>query len=261
MHHPENRRIIGRWLCQNEVKVRKGFSFCKCLVWTFHVFVCQTCSILASLQEKAYLSPVSIWSLTIATIPGIVAIAENIRSLRSSQLLKFDFHIVAGIVQIAGRIRSLWSSRSLRSLCYGFHMIAGIVTIVGSRWDRWRSLAKWKFGFHMIVTIAEHFASDPSDRERSPTIIWKPGFTILSRGSCYITLIMIQTVQVKSVQSALGDLLTTSAMHGTFSCPSTKRGLILIGLELSTNARESFEHCWSYSLNLSIDQHVCQFIS
>ena len=49
--------------------------------------------------------------------------------------------------------------------------------------------------------------------------------------------------QVKSVQSALSDLLTTSATHGTFSRPSTKRGLILIGLELNTNARESFEHC------------------
>ena len=50
---------------------------------------------------------------------------------------------------------------------------------------------------------------------------------------------------VKSVQSALSDLLTTSATHGTFSRPSTKRGLILIiliGLELNTNARESFEH-------------------
>ena len=47
----------------------------------------------------------------------------------------------------------------------------------------------------------------------------------------------------KSVQSALSDLLTTSATHGTFSRPSTKRGLILIGLELNTNARESFEHC------------------
>ena len=46
-----------------------------------------------------------------------------------------------------------------------------------------------------------------------------------------------------SVQSALSDLLTTSAKHGTFSRPSTKRGLILIGLELNTNARESFEHC------------------
>ena len=30
----------------------------------------------------------------------------------------------------------------------------------------------------MIVTIAEHFTSDPSDRERSPTIIWKPGLNI-----------------------------------------------------------------------------------
>ena len=53
----------------------------------------------------------------------------NIRSLWLSQLLKFDFHIVAGSVQIAGHIRLLWSSRSLRSLCYGFHMIAGVVTI------------------------------------------------------------------------------------------------------------------------------------
>ena len=48
---------------------------------------------------------------------------------------------------------------------------------------------------------------------------------------------------VKSVQSALSDLLTTSATHGTFSRLSTKRGLILIGLELNTNSRESFEHC------------------
>ena len=48
---------------------------------------------------------------------------------------------------------------------------------------------------------------------------------------------------VKSVQSALSDLLTTSATDGTFSCPSRKRALILIGLELNTNARESFEHC------------------
>ena len=44
---------------------------------------------------------------------------------------------------------------------------------------------------------------------------------------------------VKSVQSALSDLLTTSATHGTFFRPSTKRGLILVGLELNTNARES----------------------
>ena len=48
---------------------------------------------------------------------------------------------------------------------------------------------------------------------------------------------------LKSVQSALSDLLTTSVTHGTFSRPSTKRGLILIGLELNTNARGSFKHC------------------
>ena len=39
---------------------------------------------------------------------------------------------------------------------------------------------------------------------------------------------------VKSVQSALSDLLTTSVTHGTFSRPITKRGLILIGLELKS---------------------------
>ena len=38
---------------------------------------------------------------------------------------------------------------------------------------------------------------------------------------------------VKSVQSVLSDLLTTSAMHGTFSRPSKKRELISIGLELN----------------------------
>ena len=32
----------------------------------------------------------------------------------------------------------------------------------------------------MIVMIAEQFTSDPSDRERSPTIIWKPGLTIVN---------------------------------------------------------------------------------
>ena len=48
-----------------------------------------------------------------------------------------------------------------------------IVAIIGSRWDRWRSLAKWKFGFHMIVTIAElalKLLAIPvivSDRQRS----------------------------------------------------------------------------------------------
>ena len=57
-----------------------------------------------------------------------------------------------------------------------------------------------------------------------------------------VTMKLVRRV-VKSVQSVLSDLLTTSATHGTFSRPSTKRGLILIGLELNTNARESFEHC------------------
>ena len=31
----------------------------------------------------------------------------------------------------------------------------------------------------MIVTITGQFTSDPSNRERSPTIIWKPGCKIL----------------------------------------------------------------------------------
>ena len=48
---------------------------------------------------------------------------------------------------------------------------------------------------------------------------------------------------LKSVQSAVSDLLTTSATRGTFFRPSTKHGLILIGLEMISNARESFEHC------------------
>ena len=58
-----------------------------------------------------------------------------------------------------------------------------------------------------------------------------------------LQFIRVNLPSVKSVQSALSDLLTTSATHGTFSLPSTKRGLILIGLELNTDARESFEHC------------------
>ena len=57
------------------------------------------------------------------------------------------------------------------------------------------------------------------------------------------TKVLLILNYVKSVQSALSDLLTTSVTHGTFSRPSTKRGLILIGLELNTNAREWFEHC------------------
>ena len=64
------------------------------------------------------------------------------------------------------------------------------------------------------------------------------------RSNIYVAFTMILcALKLKSVQSALSDLLTTSATDGTFSRPSTKRGLISIGLELNTNARESFEHC------------------
>ena len=73
------------------------------------------------------------------------------------------------------------------------------------------------------------------------------GGFLLNRSFVLILLIRyIAHYRVKSVQSALSDLLTTSATHNIFSRPSGKRGLILIGLELNTNARESF---------------VCQFIS
>ena len=65
----------------------------------------------------------------------------------------------------------------------------------------------------------------------------------LKNYSCELFNLTTTVGKVKSVQSALSDLLTTSATHGTFSRPSTKRGLILIGLELNANARESFEHC------------------
>ena len=56
-------------------------------------------------------------------------------------------------------------------------------------------------------------------------------------------IVFKKTVNVKFVRSALSDLLTTSATHGTFSRLGTKRGLIVIGLELNINARKSFEHC------------------
>ena len=64
-------------------------------------------------------------------------------------------------------------------------------------------------------------------------------------------------INVKSVQSALSDLLTTSATHGTFSRPSTKRGLTLIELELNTNARESLLIISSESVNRSTCLSVC----
>ena len=59
----------------------------------------------------------------------------------------------------------------------------------------------------------------------------------------FVSGVKAKEPMIKSVQSALSDLLTTSVTHGTFAHPSTKHGLILIGLELNTNARESFEHC------------------
>ena len=62
---------------------------------------------------------------------------------------------------------------------------------------------------------------------------------------------LCRSFNVKSIQSALSDLLTTSATHGTFSRPSTKRGLILVGLELNTNARESSLIIFSESVNRS----------
>ena len=48
------------------------------------------------------------------------------------------------------------------------------------------------------------------------------------RGSIVIIGNNPNSKALKSVQSALSDLLTTSATHGTFSRPSTKRGLISI---------------------------------
>ena len=68
------------------------------------------------------------------------------------------------------------------------------------------------------------------------------------------TLYKVRRVKifVKSVQSALSDLLTTSATHGTFSRPSTKRGLTLIDLELNTNARELLLIISSESVNMSV---------
>ena len=66
-------------------------------------------------------------------------------------------------------------------------------------------------------------------------------FSQLSRRTC--TWNYESVSQMCKVCTISFELLTTSATHGTFSRPSTKSGLILIGLELNTNARESFEHC------------------
>ena len=140
-------------------------------------------------------SLVFIWSLTIVTIAG------SLRSLKTFD--RCDRHNCWSLISIysLGSFRSqdtydccnrhdccdrcamvsIWSLGSLRSLqslhwwipltfCDRWRSFTiaeidsdSIPAIVGSCWDRWRSLAKWKFGFHMIVTIAEHFTSDPSD--------------------------------------------------------------------------------------------------
>ena len=50
---------------------------------------------------------------------------------------------------------------------------------------------------------------------------------------------------VKSVQSALSDLLTTSATHGTFSRPSMKRGLISIIKLMQFTIVVSFRRVWA----------------
>ena len=111
----------------------------------------------------------------------------------------------------------------------------------------------------MLITLEEKM-------DDTPPIYWHYSWIFcstynISNYIIYNSIDGIVNLRLKSVQSALSDLLTTSATHGTISRPSTKRGLILICLELNTNAKESFEHCRSYSLNLSIDRHVCQFIS
>ena len=50
---------------------------------------------------------------------------------------------------------------------------------------------------------------------------------------------------VKSVQSALSNLLTTSATHGTFSRPSMKRGLISIIKLMHLPLSVSFRQVWA----------------
>ena len=74
-------------------------------------------------------------------------------------------------------------------------------------------------------------------------------------------IVLLEKSLIKSVQSALSDLLTTSATHGTFSRPSTKRGLTLIGLELNTNSRESLLIISSESVNRSTRLSVCLIIT
>ena len=160
-------------------------------------------------------SLVSIWSLTIVTktfdrfdrhncwclisiVTGIVQIAGHIISLWLSRLLPslcYGFHMIAGIITIvkttavAALVVSINILQSLTVIhnrydhgdrLWFYLSDRVIIAMVGSRWDHWRSLAKWKFGFHMVVTINEQFTSNPSDHEQSPTIIWKPGISLRS---------------------------------------------------------------------------------
>ena len=52
-------------------------------------------------------------------------------------------------------------------------------------------------------------------------------------------------MEVKSVQSALSDLLTTSVMHGTFSPPSTKRELISVIKLMQFTIVHFFRQVWA----------------
>ena len=76
--------------------------------------------------------------------------------------------------------------------------------------------------------------------------------------SCFLNLIYFRTdfsvitlvsVRVKSVQSALTHLLTTSGPRGTVSPLSTKRGCISVGLVMNSDARGWLEHCYSCHSN------------
>ena len=62
----------------------------------------------------------------------------------------------------------------------------------------------------MIVTIAEHFTSDPSDRERSPTIIWKPGY----KNKIRIKRLFYKKKTISKINEEQLDLISTSTLNG-----------------------------------------------
>ena len=64
----------------------------------------------------------------------------------------------------------------------------------------------------MIVTIAEHFTSDPSDRERSPAIIWKPGLRAYHYEITKLTLKPGFHMIVGDRSRSLGSLVNCSAI-------------------------------------------------